>query len=252
MRISGQTAVITGGASGLGRACAEIMVAQGARVFIADIAEDAGGAVSSELGVTFVRTDVTNEDEVDRLFKNAGRGGEHLRILINCAGIAPDLLVSRREGPHSIDAFRQTLETNVTGTFLPVSRFAHRLRSADPVDGDVGVVIMTSSIAAFDGQVGHAAYSASKGAIAAMTLPIARDLARLQIRVMTIAPGPFDTEMMSGIPNPSGNELGSQTPHPARLGQPEEFAALAAHIISNPMLNGEVIRLDGALRLGAH
>lgn len=250
MKISGKTAIVTGGASGLGKACVEMLRNHGATVFIADIAEEGGREVASSTGAIYHPTDVTVESDIVRLFRAAGKGAEPARILINCAGFAPHMLLSRREGPHSVDAFRLTLETNVTGTFLPVSRFAHQLRGAEPVDGDAGVVIMTSSIVAFDGQVGHTAYSASKGAIAAMTLPMARDLARLKVRVMTIAPGPFETAMMADIPNPAENPLGSQTPHPARLGQPEEFADLAAHIISNPMLNGETIRLDGALRLG--
>lgn len=250
MRISDQTAIVTGGASGLGKACVEMLQGKGAKVFIADIDEKLGEEAAYSTGSTFVRTDVRKEIDVEHLLDVAGKAGKPARILINCAGFAPDLLLSRSEGPLSLDAFQHTLETNVTGTFLPVLKFAHRLRSVDPLDGDVGVVVMTSSIAAFDGQVGHVAYSASKGAIAAMTLPMARDLARLQIRVMTIAPGPFATPMMADVPNSSGHPLGSQVPHPARLGVPEEFAVLVEHIIANPFLNGDVIRLDGAMRLG--
>ena len=250
--IKGQTAIVTGGASGLGRACVEMLRAEGATVFIADRDARKGREVECATGATFIETDVTSEEEVGSLMKAASSIDTPARVLVNCAGIAPDLLLSRREGLHSLDALRLTLETNVVGTFLPVAHFAQSLRSVDPIDGDVGVVVMTSSIAAFDGQVGQAAYAASKGAIAAMTLPVARDLARLRIRAMTIAPGIFDTPLMEGIPNPSGAPLGSQVPHPARLGEPAEFAALAKHIIENPMLNGAVIRLDGALRLGPH
>jgi NAD(P)-dependent dehydrogenase (short-subunit alcohol dehydrogenase family) len=250
MKISGQTAIVTGGASGLGKACVEMLIKQGATVFIADIAESLGNRTAQTTGASFIRTDVRREDEVEALMNTIRNSAGVARILINCVGIAPSLLLTRREGPHSAEAFRMTLEANVVGTFLPVVHFAHQLREADPADGEVGVVVMTSSIAAYDGQVGQVAYAASKGAVNAMTLPMARDLARLKIRVATIAPGPFATPMMDGIPNSSGIPLGSQTPHPERLGIPTEFAALAAHIVENPMLNGEVIRLDGALRLG--
>ena len=249
MKIEEETAIVTGGASGLGLACAKLLQERGASVFVADIDERAGAAASNDLGTTFVPTDVTDEAQVENLLDQVASTHGPARILVNCVGIAPDIRVSRREGPHSIEAFRQVLETNIVGTFLPISRFAQRLHDDGPTEDETGVIVTTSSITAFDGQAGHAAYSATKAAIAGMTLPIARDLASLGIRIGCIAPGIFDTPMMNDIPNPHNHPLGQQVPFPRRLGKADEFANLVAHIVENQYLNGETIRLDGALRL---
>lgn len=249
MQLSGIKAIVTGGASGLGLACAKAFVSKGAEVYIADVDEENGKRAASTTGITFMPTDVTKVDEVAALLDRIEADGEPARVLMNCAGIAPLLSLWRGDDLHCLDAFEHVLKTNITGTFLPSSRFAYRLRDAEPIGEEVGAIINTSSVTAFDGQAGHVAYAASKGAVAAMTLPLARELSRVRIRAVSIAAGLFDTPMLENVPNSHKVELGSQVPHPRRLGHPEEFAALVRHIVENPMINGEVIRLDGALRM---
>ena len=251
MQLRGIKIIVTGGASGLGLACATSFAKKGAEVFIADRDRDAGAKAASDPGITFVHTDVTDAKSVDDLLDRVADGDEPARVLVNCAGIAPLLQLVRNGVPHCLDAFDHVLKTNITGTFLPVLRFAMRLKELEPVGDETGVIINTSSITAFEGQAGQTAYAATKGAISAMTLPLARELASDRIRVVAIAPGPFDTPMLANVPNGSKVELGTQVPHPSRLGLPEEFAALACHIIENQFLNGGVIRLDGGLRLNS-
>lgn len=251
MKIDSVPAVVTGGASGLGRACVEMLCAMGARVTIADIDEEAGRRVARETDAEFVRTDVRNVADVEALFDHTG-ASDPVRILVTCAGVAPKLSLTGEDGPFCMDAFRYVLETNLTGTILPISRFVDRLKDVEPCDEEAGVIITTSSIAAFDGQSGHTAYSASKAGVAGMTLPLAREFGSKAIRVACIAPGPFDTPMIGDLPPRREVELGTQSPYPGRLGKPEEFASLVRQIIENPMLNGGVIRLDGALRMLAH
>ncbi|MEO6381488.1 MAG: SDR family NAD(P)-dependent oxidoreductase [Nitrobacter sp.] len=251
MQLNGQIVLVAGGASGLGAAVARHCAERGAKVSILDI-DDAGRALAEELGGLFVRTDITRVTEVNSALDQVEAHFGIARILVNCAGIAPHALTLRREGPHDVELFRRVLEINVLGTFIMSSRFAERLRRAEDADEERGIIINTGSIAGFEGQAGQVAYASSKAAVAGMTLPLARDLAPNAIRVMTIAPGVFDTPMLDGWPPASRNEMGSQTPHPARLGRPEEFALLVESIIANPMMNGDVVRLDGGLRLGPH
>lgn len=250
MRLEGTKAIITGGASGLGKACAIALASRGAEVVVVDKDKEAGRELSAQnSGISFYPCDVTKEGDVEGVFEQVGRDQEPARIIVNCAGVAPKLQLNRSGVPHCIDAFKHTFNTNVVGTFLPITRFVLALANASPVDEDTGVIINTSSITAFDGQADQTAYAGSKGAVASMTLPLARELARDRIRAVCIAPGPFETSMMKNVRRPDDNELGSQVPHPRRLGRPEEFAALVCHVIENPMINGETIRLDGALRL---
>ena len=248
MQTEGIKAIVTGGASGLGRASVEALVDVGCRVSIADTDRGQGEEVSHRTGATFLETDVTCTVGVDSLFDKVGSGGEPARILVNCVGVAPALPVHDEEGTHCMDAFDYIVNTNVKGTFLPITRFAQHIADGPSIGEENGVIINVSSIAAFDGQAGRSVYAATKGAIAAMTLPLARELAALRIRVVTIAPGLFNTPMLNIRSRDNAVGLGTQAPHPARLGRPAEFAALACHIISNPMINGEVVRLDGALR----
>ena len=240
-------AVITGGASGLGRATATRLAGRGARVVLADLPSSAGEQTAAEIGeqASFAPVDVTSEEQVAAALDAAGERGD-LRFLVNCAGIGTDVFrVVGRKGPFPYDAFRRTVEINLIGTFNVIRLAAERMiNNSDPVGEERG-----ASVAAFDGQIGQAAYSASKGGVVGMTLPIARDLAQHQIRVMTIAPGIFQTPMMAGLPQEAQDSLGQQVPHPSRLGRPEEYAQLVESIITNPMLNGETIRLDGAIRM---
>jgi NAD(P)-dependent dehydrogenase (short-subunit alcohol dehydrogenase family) len=245
MEIRGRTFLVTGGGSGLGTATANFLAREGANVVIADLKGEAEGE-----NVRFVETDVTDEegvkDAIDAALQNFGG----LHGAINCAGIAAAEKVLGREGPHSLKSFSQVVEVNLVGTFNVVRLAAEAMVKNEPTEGgERGVIVNTASVAAFDGQVGQVAYAASKGGVAAMTLPIARELARHGIRVMTIAPGIFDTAMLAGLPEAARESLGKQVPFPQRLGRPEEFAALVRHIIENEMLNGEVIRLDAAIRL---
>ncbi|ODS55842.1 MAG: 3-hydroxy-2-methylbutyryl-CoA dehydrogenase [Agrobacterium sp. SCN 61-19] len=254
MRIENAGFIVTGGCSGLGAATARMIVAAGGRVVIADLDRDRGQSLARELGenVRFIETDVTRADDAARAVDAATSTFGSLRGLINCAGVAPAEKVVGREGPHGLESFSRTIGINLVGTFNMV-RLAAAAMQANEADaeGERGVIVNTASVAAFDGQVGQAAYAASKGGIAAMTLPIARELARFGIRVMSIAPGVFETPMMAGMSEPVREGLASSVPFPPRLGRPAEFAALVRHIVENTMLNGEVIRLDGAIRMGA-
>lgn len=250
MRIEGNVAVVTGGASGLGRATAELLHAQGATVVLVDLPGAPGKDVVEALGerAVFAPADVTSEDEVNAALDTAQQLGR-LGICVNCAGIGSATRTVGRTGPFPLDVFTRTIQVNLVGTFNVLRLAAQRMADNEPVDGDRGVIVNTASVAAFDGQIGQAAYSASKGGIVAMTLPIARDLAARAIRVMTIAPGTFETPLLGLLPQETKDSLGRQVPHPSRLGRPDEFAALVGHIVENGMLNGEVIRLDGAIRM---
>ena len=243
MRIEENTFLVAGGGSGLGEATARTLAASGARVVVADLRGEAPE------GGRFVETDVTDESSV-RAAVNAALEVGDLRGAINCAGVASAEKVLGREGPHSLDSFAKVVQVNLIGTFNVVRLAAEAMVSSDPSEsGERGVIVNTASVAAFDGQIGQVAYAASKGGVVAMTLPVARELAGSGIRVMTIAPGIFDTPMMAGLPEEARDSLGRQVPFPPRLGRPEEYAELVKHIIENEMLNGEVIRLDGAIRM---
>ncbi|TZG28727.1 SDR family NAD(P)-dependent oxidoreductase [Sphingomonas montanisoli] len=246
MNVNEVPAIVTGGASGLGRATALRLAELGARVAILD------RQVATDLpdGVAAFTADVTSETEIGEAIAAAEAKHGVARILVNCAGIAPAMkTVGRDAKPHSLDTFRKAVEINLIGTFNLIAQFAARLSTAEPVGEERGVIVNTASVAAYDGQIGQAAYAASKAGVAGLTLPVARDLAALKIRVMTIAPGLFLTPMMQGFPQEVQDALGAQVPHPARLGKPEEYAGMVEAIIANPMLNGEVIRLDGAIRM---
>lgn len=249
MKIENNVFIVTGGASGLGAATAEILLNAGAKVSILDVVEP-GFDASDESNNLFIRTDVRNEGDVLEAIKLTKEKFGQLNGAINCAGIGPAERVAGKHGPHRLELFKKTIEINLIGSFNVVRLVAHELQSNDPDENrERGVLINTASIAAYDGQIGQAAYSASKGGIVSMTLPIARELARFGIRVMTIAPGIFETPLLAGLPDEVKESLGAQVPFPSRLGRPQEFANLVKHIIENPMLNGEVIRLDGALRM---
>ena len=253
MNVKGSTFLVTGGSSGLGAATARRLAASGANIVIADLNSEAGEALAAELSdkARFVKTNVVSEAEVQTAVATATDTFGGLQGAVNCAGIAIATKVIGREGnPHPLDAFSKVIQVNLIGTFNVIRLAAAALAAAEPNEaGERGVIINTASVAAFDGQMGQAAYSASKGGVVGMTLPIARDLARSGIRVMTIAPGIFETPMLAGLPEKARLSLGEQVPFPSRLGRPEEYAALAQHIIENEMLNGEVIRLDGAIRM---
>ena len=250
MDVNGMAAIVTGGASGLGQATARMLAAAGARVAIFDRNEEAGKAAAAEIGGRFCTVDVADEASVDAALDVAEAAHGTARILVNCAGIAPAIkTVGRDNVVHPLDAYRKTIEVNLIGTFCTLSRFAARLVAQDPVGEERGVIVNTASVAAFDGQIGQAAYASSKAGVAGMTLPVARDLAQHLIRVVAIAPGIFWTPMLAGLPQAAQESLGRQVPHPSRLGRPEEFAMLVESIVRNPMLNGEVIRLDGAIRM---
>ena len=243
MLIGEKTFLVAGGSSGLGEATVRMLVASGARVVVADLKGEAPE------GGRFVETDVTDEVSV-RAAVNAALEVGGLRGAVNCAGVASAEKVLGREGPHSLDSFAKVVQVNLIGTFNVIRLAAEAMVSSDPSEsGERGVIVNTASVAAFDGQIGQVAYAASKGGVVALTLPVARELAGSGIRVMTIAPGIFDTPMMAGLPEDARNSLGKQVPFPQRLGRPEEYADLVKHIIENEMLNGEVIRLDGAIRM---
>jgi NAD(P)-dependent dehydrogenase (short-subunit alcohol dehydrogenase family) len=245
MKIRGRTFLVTGAGSGLGAATANVLANEGAYVVVTDLRGEAAGD-----NVRFVQTDVTDEEGVKDAIDAALQGFGGLHGAINCAGIASAEKVLGREGPHSLEIFSRVVEVNLVGTFNAVRLAAEVMAKNEPTeDGERGVIVNTASVAAFDGQIGQAAYAASKGGVAAMTLPIARELARHGIRVMTIAPGIFDTPMLAGLPEAARESLGKQVLFPQRLGRPEEFAALVCHIVENEMLNGEVIRLDASIRL---
>lgn len=249
MQIRGNVFLITGGASGLGAASARLIAAEGGKVVIADLNEDAGHALAKELGGAFVKCNVANEDDGARAVAAATALGT-LRGLVNCAGIAPAVKTVGKDGPHPLDTFSKTVSVNLIGTFNMIRLAAAAIAQSAPSEGgERGVIVNTASVAAYDGQIGQAAYAASKGGVVAMTLPIARDLSRSGIRVMTIAPGIFETPMLLGMPKEVQDALGAMVPFPPRLGKPDEYAMLVKQIVENPMLNGEVIRLDGAIRM---
>ncbi|HUA91971.1 MAG TPA: 3-hydroxyacyl-CoA dehydrogenase [Terracidiphilus sp.] len=252
MQIKDHVFLVTGGASGLGAAVAHLIVREGGSVVIADVNRNAGGALADELGSAahFVLTDVTREADAKAAVGSALSTYGHLHGLVNCAGIAPGEKVLGRESPHQLESFARAVNINLIGTFNMIRLAAEAIAKEDSgADGERGMIVNTASIAAFDGQIGQAAYAASKGGIVSMTLPIARELARFGIRVVTIAPGAFETPMVAGFPEQVQTALGKSVPFPQRLGRPAEFAALVQHICENTMLNGEVIRLDGALRM---
>ena len=251
MQINASTvALVTGGASGLGEATTRRLHEGGAAVVIVDLPSSPGQALAAELGelVRFCPADVRDEGQVQAAIAAAQELGD-LRIVVNCAGVGTAGRVIGRNGPLDLASFRNVIDINLTGTFNVLRLAAEAMRENEPVDGDRGVIVMTASIAAFDGQIGQAAYAASKGGVVALTLCAARDLADKLIRVVTVAPGTFATPMLAGLPDEATAALEAQVPHPSRLGRPSEYASLVAHIVDNGMLNGEVIRLDGALRM---
>lgn len=250
MIVKDSVALVTGGASGLGLATVKALHDQGASVVILDLPSSNGEVVAKELGdrVRFAAGDVTDEASVVAALDLAESLGP-LRVTVNCAGIGNAIKTVGRQGAFPLAEFQRVVNINLVGTFNVLRLAAERIARTDPIEGERGVIINTASVAAFDGQIGQAAYSASKGGVVGMTLPIARDLASLLIRVVTIAPGLFKTPLLAGLPEPAQESLGKQVPHPSRLGDPAEYGSLAAHIVSNPMLNGEVIRLDGAIRM---
>lgn len=250
MQVSGQGALITGGASGLGLATARRLTSAGAHVTIVDLASSKGAEIAEELGGLFVPADVTSADEV-RDAVAAAQAAAPLRVVVNCAGIAPPAKVLDRDGnPAVLADFERVVRINLVGTFNVTSQAAAVIAKNEPTEsGDRGVIVNTASVAAFDGQIGQPAYSASKGGVHAMTLPVARELARYGIRVCTIAPGIMETPMLMGLPQAAQDSLGQQVPFPSRLGRPDEYAALVEHIVDNGYLNGETIRLDGAIRM---
>ena len=252
MQIEGHVFVVTGGASGLGAATVRLITAQGGLVVIADLDRGAGETLAAELGnsARFACTDVTSETDAEAAIDLALSTFGHLHALVNCAGVAPSEKVIGRDGPHRLESFARAININLVGTFNMIRLAAAAIaREAPTADGERGVLVNTASIAAYEGQVGQAAYAASKGGVAALTLPIARELARYGIRVVTIAPGIFATPMMAGFSREVQASLAGSVPFPQRLGQPAEFAALVRHVVENSMLNGEIIRLDGALRM---
>jgi NAD(P)-dependent dehydrogenase (short-subunit alcohol dehydrogenase family) len=248
MRIDGSSAIVTGGASGLGLATATELSNAGAYVVIADLPGSPGEERARDIGGSFVAVDVTDEAAVQQAV-DAAAGAGPLRIVVNCAGIGTPGRVLGKQGVLPLDQFARVVTVNLIGTFNVIRLAAAKMVESEPVDGERGVIVNTASVAAFDGQIGQAAYSASKGGVVGMTLPVARDLADKLIRVCTIAPGIMDTPMLAGLPEPARESLGKQVPHPARLGSPTEYAALARHIVENGYLNGEVIRLDGGIRM---
>ena len=252
MEIRNNTFVVTGGASGLGAATVEMLVAQGGNVIVADLSKEAGEALASKLGkqAQFVECDVSREDHAKAAIEAAIKQFGGLQGLVNCAGIAIGEKTAGRDGPHRLESFAKVININLIGSFNMIRLAADAMSKQEPnADGERGVIINTASVAAFDGQIGQAAYSASKGGVVGMTLPIARDLSRSGIRVLTVAPGIFETAMLKGMPAEVQASLGKQVPFPSRLGRPDEYAQLVGSILSNVMLNGEVIRLDGAIRL---
>ena len=253
MRIQNNVFVVTGGGSGLGAATARLLVARGGLVVLADVNPQTGEAVAAELGsqARFVQTDVTRDDSARQAFAVATGMGP-LRGLVNCAGIAPAEKVVGREGAHQLETFARTININLLGSFNMIRLAAEIMNASEPDEtGERGVIVSTASVAAFDGQIGQAAYAASKGGVVAMTLPIARELCRSGVRVMTIAPGIMETPMLLSLPADVQDALGKMVPFPSRMGKPEEYATLVEHILANQYLNGEVIRLDGAIRMAA-
>ena len=253
MELQGRVALITGGASGLGLATAHRLVDAGASVALVDLPDADGAAAVAQLGdrAAFTPADVTDAEQVQSAIDDVVERFGGLHVAVNCAGIGPASRVVGRSGPHDLGLFRKVVEVNLIGSFNVLRLAAARMAEQDPVGDERGVIVNTASIAAFDGQIGQIAYSASKGGVAGMTLPAARDLARHLIRVATIAPGTFDTPMLAGLPDEAREALAEDIPHPHRLGRPDEFGLLVRQICENPYLNGEVVRLDGALRMKA-
>jgi NAD(P)-dependent dehydrogenase (short-subunit alcohol dehydrogenase family) len=253
MNIQNKIAVVTGGASGLGRATVRNLVAKGAKVLIMDLNMDLGKALVEELGkenVIFDKTDVTSESQVKEALNRAKREWGGVHICVNCAGIGIGVKTVGKQGAHPLDLFKKVININLVGTFNVLRIAAEMMQENEPnEEGERGVIVNTASVAAFDGQVGQAAYSASKGGIVGMTLPIARDLARAGIRCVTIAPGLFHTPLFDALPEEAYNSLCAQVPFPSRLGKPAEYGRMVQSIVENPMLNGETIRLDGAIRM---
>ncbi len=250
MNPSGQVAVITGGGSGLGEATARALAAKGAKVALFDVGIEKAEAVAADLGGIAVKCDVSSAENGEAAFEEVAKKLGPARILVNCAGIGVAMKTTGKEGAHSLDLYRKVIEVNLIGTFNMIRLFAVQCEGLEPLDsGERGVIVNTASVAAFDGQIGQAAYSSSKGGVVGMTLPVARDLSRAGIRVCTIAPGIFRTPMLAGLPQDAQDSLGQQVPFPSRLGEPAEYGALACHIVENQMLNAETIRLDGAIRM---
>ncbi len=250
MDLNGVGAIVTGGASGLGNATAKMLASHGAKVAIFDLNEEVGAVAAAEIGGAFFKVNVADDASVAEALEAAEAVHGVARVLINCAGIAPAIRIVAKDGTvHSLDAFRKTVEVNLVGTFNMISKFAGRLIAAKIEGEEAGVIVNTASVAAYDGQIGQAAYASSKGGVVGLTITAARDLAQHRIRVMTLAPGIFLTPMLMGLPQAAQDSLGTQVPHPSRLGKPTEYAQMVESIIANPMLNGEVIRLDGAIRM---
>ncbi|GAA0319534.1 SDR family NAD(P)-dependent oxidoreductase [Sphingomonas oligophenolica] len=250
MDMNGVAAIVTGGASGLGGATARLLASKGAKVAIFDLNAEVGEATAREIGGLFLPVDVSDDASVTDAIAKAEAAHGVARILVNCAGIATAMRIVDKNGdPHPLGLFRKAVEVNLIGTFNMISKFAARLIAAKIEGEEAGVIVNTASVAAYDGQVGQAAYASSKGGVVGLTLPAARDLAQHRIRVMAIAPGIFLTPMLKGLPEAAQESLGHQVPHPSRLGKPEEYAQLVDSIIANPMLNGDVIRIDGAIRM---
>ena len=255
MHLQDSLALVTGGLSGLGRATAEKLAAHSKHVLVLDLPREDGDEIAAQIGanVRYIPADVTKADDVAAAMDRARELGS-LRVVVNCAGVATPGKVLGREGVLPLEKFSKVLDINVIGTFNVIRLAAEVMAHSESLvdengTAERGVIVNTASVAAFDGQIGQPAYAASKGAVAAMTLPLARELAQHQIRVMTVAPGIFHTPMMAGLPQAAQDSLGAQVPHPSRLGRPDEYAALVEHIVANPMLNGETIRLDGAIRM---
>lgn len=252
MRIEGKTFITTGGASGLGRAAAEAIVAAGGHAILVDVNAEVGAATEAALGARakFVQADVTSEADIQAAVQTAVSHFGGLHGVVNAAGICPAAKVLGRNGPHALDLFEKTFRVNVGGTFNVIRLAAAVMATNTPeASGERGVIVNTASIAAFEGQIGQAAYAASKGGVVGLTLPVAREFAPLGIRCVTIAPGIFDTPLLAALPEAARVSLGQQVPFPSRLGRPDEYGALVRHVVENEMLNGEVIRLDGALRM---
>jgi NAD(P)-dependent dehydrogenase (short-subunit alcohol dehydrogenase family) len=250
MDIRGHAAIVTGAASGLGAATAAMLAEAGAKVAIFDVHDEGANATAKKIGGLAIHCDVTKAEETAAAIATAKDKHGTARILINCAGIGPAKRIVGRDGPMALAEFARVIEINLVGTFNAMRLVAADMQAVEPLqDGERGIIVCTASVAAYDGQIGQAAYSASKGGVVAMTLPIAREFAQFGIRVNTIAPGIFMTPMMSGLPQAAQDSLGASVPFPARLGQPAEYATLAIHIIENGYINGETIRIDGALRM---
>jgi NAD(P)-dependent dehydrogenase (short-subunit alcohol dehydrogenase family) len=249
MILAGVAAIVTGGGSGLGRATAEALAAKGAKVAIFDLNPAAATEAARVVGGAAIVGDVADDASAGGAIAKAAAAHGPARVLVNCAGVGVAKRVAGRDGPHPLADFEKVIRVNLIGTFNMIRLMAAEMGKLEPIDGERGVIISTASVAAFEGQIGQAAYSASKGGVVAMTLPIARELAQFGVRVNAIAPGVFMTPMMSGLPQAAQDSLGASVPFPARLGQPAEYAALAVHIVENGYINGETIRIDGALRM---